>query len=107
MDTQPIDPVIATFLSELRASLGPTIREIWLYGSRARGDAQDGSDYDMLLVAEGAVPDLRVKVQKAEWVCMERHNALVSSIVYTEEQWAERKQTPLGWNIQREGKLVA
>ena len=107
MDAQSIDPVISTFLSELRSSLGPAVREVWLFGSRARGDAQEGSDYDVLVVAEGAVPELRRMVQDAEWACMERHNALVSGIVYTERQWAERKQTPLGWNIAREGKLVA
>ena len=107
MDTPSLDPVIATLLAELRASLGPAIREVWLFGSRARGDAQDGSDYDLLVVAKGAVSDLKRKVQDAEWACMELHNALVSSIVYTEAQWDERKQTPFGWNIQREGKLVA
>jgi len=32
---------------------------------------------------------------------------MLFGIAYTERQWAKRKQTPLGWNIQREGKLVA
>ena len=107
MGVSATDPVIATFLAELRASLGPGIREVWLFGSRARGDAQDSSDYDVMVVAEGEIGDLRRKVQEAEWVCMERYNALVSGIVYTARQWEERKQTPLGWNIQREGKIVA
>lgn len=107
MDAPLTDPVVATLLYELRANLGPAIREVWLFGSRARGDAQDSSDYDVLVVADGEVPDLKKKVQDAEWICMERHNALVSSIVYTAWQWEERKQTPLGWSIQREGKLVA
>ncbi len=107
MDAPLIDPVVSTFLSELRASLGSAIREVWLFGSRARGDAQDGSDYDVLVVVEDEVPELKRKIQDAEWICMEKYNALVSSIVYTARQWEERKDTPLGWNIQREGKLVA
>lgn len=107
MDILSADIVIETFLSELRAGFGSALREVWLFGSRARGDAQDGSDYDMLVVVAGDVTVLKQKVRDAEWVCMERYNALVSCIVYTEAQWQDRKQTPLGWNIQREGKLVA
>lgn len=107
MEELSADPIIATFLAELRDSLGPAIREVWLFGSRARGDAQEGSDYDLLVVADGEISDLKRKVRDAEWVCMERRNALVSSIVYTEDQWTDRKQSPLGLNIAREGKLVA
>ena len=107
MDILPSDIIMETFISELRTGFGSALREVWLFGSRARGDAQDWSDFDVLVVAAGDVTDLKQKVRDAEWGCMERYNALVSAIVYTEAQWEDRKQTPLGWNIQREGKLVA
>jgi predicted nucleotidyltransferase len=107
MEAPLTDPVIATFLAELRSGFGPALREVWIFGSRARGDAQDGADFDLLVVADGDIPVSRKLVQEAEWVCMERHNTLVACLVYTETQWEERKQTPLGLNIRREGKLVA
>lgn len=101
------DPIMRTLLSELERSLGPALKELWLYGSRARGDAEEGSDYDVLVVAEGDLAALREFVREAEWRCMEAHNALVSCLVYTPEAWELRKETPLGWNILREGRRAA
>ena len=54
----------------------------------------------MLVIANGDPAELRTIVREAEWICMETHNALVSSVVYTPDVWARRKDTPLGRNIQ-------
>ena len=99
--------VADAFLGFLRASFGQSLKEVWLFGSRARGDAGLDSDYDMLVIAEGELPELRRIVQEAEWQCMELWGALVASIVYTPGIWLAARCSPLGWNIQREGKLVA
>jgi predicted nucleotidyltransferase len=107
MNTPTADPVVQTFLRELRRGLGTSFVELRLFGSRARGDAQEGSDYDMLVIANGELAVLKIVVREAEWACMETHNALVSSVVYTPEVWERRKDSPLGWNILREGRLVA
>jgi predicted nucleotidyltransferase len=106
-DVATSDPVLLTFSSILREQLGLCLEHIWLFGSRARGDAREGSDYDMLVIANGDIPQIKHVVHEAAWSCKELHNALVASIVYTSEQWETRKNSPLGWNIQREGKLVA
>ena len=101
------DPVLLTFSSFLQQQLGADLDHIWLFGSRARGDARESSDYDFLIIANGNIANIKHQVHEAAWSCMELHNALVASIVYTAEQWESRKNSPLGWNIQREGKLVA
>lgn len=101
------DPIMRTLLAELRHRLGGELRELWLYGSRARGEAENGSDYDVLVVADGDLAALKAIVLDAEWACMEAHNALVSCLVYTPETWERRKETPLGWNIVREGRRAA
>lgn len=99
--------VTDSFLKELRKSLGMALKEVWLFGSRARQDDQQDSDYDMLVVAEGNLPDIREMVQDAEWHCMENLGVLVASIVYTPEIWSTAKCSPLGWNILHDGTLVA
>ena len=99
--------VTETFLTTLRADLGQSLKEVWLFGSRARGDALPDSDFDILVVAEGDLSETRRIVQEAEWHCMETLGALVASIVYTPEIWQMARSSPLGWNILREGKLVA
>lgn len=41
---------LAEVVARLREALDP--REIWLFGSRARGDARPDSDFDLLVVAK-------------------------------------------------------
>lgn len=43
-------------VQDLRAGMGDDLVAVVLYGSRARGEAADGSDWDFLAIAEG-LPD--------------------------------------------------
>jgi len=99
--------VLNTFKEALISNLGASLCEIILFGSQARGDGTPDSDYDVLVIVEGSLRELKSKVRDAEWICMEKYNALVSSIIYTPEIWESVKESPKGWNIKREGKRVA
>ncbi|WP_363348238.1 nucleotidyltransferase domain-containing protein [Methylocystis echinoides] len=44
------DAALAAIVARLRDALDP--KEIWLFGSRARGDARPDSDFDLLVVAK-------------------------------------------------------
>jgi predicted nucleotidyltransferase len=55
--------VIERFVGLLEAELGPHLRSVWLYGSRARGEpGGEDSDVDLLVVSTRGEPndDLRV-----------------------------------------------
>jgi predicted nucleotidyltransferase len=47
------DPIFSLLKNELEALYGPRLKRALLYGSRARGDHQPDSDYDVLVVLEG------------------------------------------------------
>lgn len=47
------DPVLGRIKKELAALYGTRLKRVLLYGSRARGDHQPDSDYDILVVLEG------------------------------------------------------
>jgi uncharacterized protein len=49
----PTDPVLARLKAEIAALYGPRLKQVLLYGSRARGDHRADSDYDVLVVLEG------------------------------------------------------
>lgn len=51
----PDDPILARLKRELEALYGARLKQVLLYGSRARGDHRDDSDYDVLVVLEGPV----------------------------------------------------
>ena len=53
------DPVITTLADELNRRLGTHLRGLWLYGSRARGDARATSDYDVLIIVAAIHAHLR------------------------------------------------
>jgi predicted nucleotidyltransferase len=50
MDYGLSDPVLNRLKHELEALYGPQLERVLLYGSRARGDHRQDSDYDVLVV---------------------------------------------------------
>lgn len=49
----PNDPILARLKHDLEALYGPRLKQVLLYGSKARGDHRPDSDYDILVVLEG------------------------------------------------------
>ncbi len=97
------DPVVTEFANELRRRLGDSLREIRLFGSRARGQARDDSDYDMLVIVDRKTGDIRHRIVDLEVEILDRYGAVVASVVRTEQDWKERQGLPLARNIAREG----
>jgi len=78
-----------------------------LYGSQARGDAEPGSDIDVLVVLEGAV-DPGVEIARTEYEVADislAHDVVITCLFVSREQF-EREQSPLLINVRREGVAV-
>ena len=101
------DGVVREFGDAIRSLLGPRLKEMWLFGSRARGDNYADSDYDVLIVADGKKAELRELVAATENGIMLRSGELFASVIYTTEEWRWARNAPLGINVQREGKRIA
>ncbi len=54
VDRETLDLIRRVVLEEAE-KLGVTVERIILFGSRARGDAREDSDYDILIVVKGDV----------------------------------------------------
>ncbi|MEN6335094.1 MAG: nucleotidyltransferase domain-containing protein [Phycisphaerales bacterium] len=79
--------------------------EVILYGSRARGDSNEDSDWDFLILVDGRVDDDRVDairhgLYEIEW----ESDQVLSSIVRSREQWNSRplSDTPFHRNVELE-----
>ena len=101
-----VDPVVLEFASELRRRLGPHVREMQLFGSRARDEGRDDSDYDMLVVVDHRTPELRAVILEIETQLMDRYDVLVATVLRSEEEWRKGQGFPLARNIAREGVVL-
>ena len=88
--------MIERLLELLEAELGPHLRAVWLYGSRARGEEPgDDSDVDLLVISTRGEPDddLRVIELGFEAAEAEGANAAGFSIkLYDPELVAQRRR---------------
>lgn len=91
------------FAALLRDRLGPRVKQVILFGSQARGDARDGSDYDVLVVVDERTPEIEETVLDTDVEMMNRHETLFASIIKTEKEWRRLEKFPIGWNIKQEG----
>ena len=69
------DPVLKRFRAALRALYGDRIERVVLFGSRARGDAREDSDYDVAVF---------LKSLADRWQEVDRIVPLVTDILYEE-----------------------
>ncbi len=100
------DPIVVQYAAAVRQRLGARVKSITLYGSRARGDAKPGSDYDMLLVLTERTPAVRAAVLEIEGEILDQHGELVASLIRDEQEWQNAQGFPLARNVAREGVAV-
>lgn len=83
----------------------PQRSKVFLFGSRARNDAREDSDWDLLILLDkenGNVSDIE------KYVCpfMELGydaNVEINPILYTQKEWDRRKFTLFHHNVERDG----
>lgn len=87
------DPLLAEIIRRLVADFQP--KRVFLFGSRARGDAVEGSDYDVLVVVPIATePGYRL-AQRAHRHTFRGILAPIDVIMITEQEF-ERKKAVIG-----------
>lgn len=83
--------------------------EIYLYGSRARGNARKLSDWDLLILLSSANIsfDFETKFMDEFYEIELETGEIISPLIYSKEQWNKNYAlTPLFENILREGVRI-
>ncbi len=103
MRNSELDRVSSEFTGLLKRKLKGHLKKIILFGSHARVDFTEASDYDFLVI----VAKKTKKIQEAVLdVCVEilnKYDALIGCIVCDGEEWEKKKRFPIGRNISEEG----
>ncbi len=100
-----------TILAELRRSFediyGERLRRLVLFGSQARGDAEPGSDIDVLVVLRGPV-DPGQEIRRTGEITADlslRFGEVISCVFMDEDRFVHRNG-PFLRNIRKEGVAV-
>ena len=102
-----IREILAEYQEKLKEVLGDSLEAIMLYGSQARGDAEDESDIDVLCVMKKSF-NYGELIDKTSQVTAElsmKHGVTLSRAFVTSADFKNRK-TPFLMNVRREGFAV-
>ena len=91
-----LHPEERIWLEEYRKALleqqPDAVKQMLLYGSKARGDAHDDSDIDILLIVKNEAADLKRTLRRIGYRLSATSYAVPSILAYTEEEWERRKR---------------
>ena len=95
--------VVEAFARELRERLGPAVARIVLFGSRARGDGDEESDYDVMVLLKEPTAASRQAVRDVAIDVSSRHGATLVALVYGEHEFTEDRLFYLYHEVVRDG----
>ncbi len=95
-------------LEKLKALLSSRVRlhQAFLFGSRARGDADSYSDMDVLIVLDSPVDEqARKAVGDCAWEAGFEHGIVVVPVVFSREEWENgpERHSLLAQAVENEG----
>ncbi|MBI4651052.1 nucleotidyltransferase domain-containing protein [Candidatus Desantisbacteria bacterium] len=98
-----MDKISKAFAESVRQKLKKHIKQIILFGSHARGDFTESSDYDILIIVDNKEKEIQNTILDICVEFMNKYYALIGYVIYGEEEWQKKKNYPLGLNILKEG----
>jgi uncharacterized protein len=102
-ELQTADPILSRFRTALDTIYGDRIDRVVLFGSRARGDANADSDYDIAIFLHSFADRWREMDKLVPLVTdiVEQSGAVIHPLPYRAGAWQER--TPLMHQVRRDG----
>lgn len=100
------EQVIKAMGDKLR-SIDPNAKA-YLFGSRARGDARDDSDWDVLILLDKPRVTLEDynKYSYPLWELGWDYDELINTVIFTEKEWKESTFTLFNHNVKAEAIAI-
>ena len=95
-------------LHNVAGNVLPAGSAMWLYGSRARGDEREDSDWDLLLLINKDKIE-REDFDRYSYPIIEygwQHGADLSPQMYTKKEWEAMRITPYYQNVENDKKVI-
>jgi len=81
------DQILNIFLEPIRQQLGLHLKQVILFGSRARGDFTPDSDYDCLVVVDEVSPEIKEKIYEITGEILYQHNELFAVLPMPQDKY--------------------
>ena len=98
--------VIQRFKERVTEAIGDRLDRIVLFGSRARGDAEEDSDFDFLVTVKKQQVDDKNRVRQIAWELTLEYDTVITPLVTSSGDFVEERYFYLHENIHREGRVV-
>ena len=105
--TEKEKQAVKELIDELKKLYGDSLSCVILYGSKARGDATEDSDIDIMIVLKD-VKDKSKELEKVIKLTTEidfRYETLISVTLQSDEEYL-KKRSPLLLNVRKEGIVL-
>lgn len=103
MKNNTSDPIIKELSEALKKEVGQNIKDIILFGSRARGDASPESDYDILVLVDKETKEAADRIFSIGCEIGWKYNVVITTFVHDKSYYEDKKYEPLFMNIRKEG----
>jgi len=100
------DLVLSQFAGEMRSRLGDHLKALVLFGSRARGEAAQDSDYDLVAVLDAVSPMNKQIIDEIAGNLLYEHSVVFSIFPVPLDLYQQEIKTPFLMNVHKEGRLL-
>lgn len=104
---EKLDTILTELHRHFKTLYGPRLARLILYGSQARGEAEPGSDIDVMVVLEGPINPGQ-EIERTGEIISElslEYDEVISCVFVSTKQF-EQEQSPLLLNVRREGITI-
>ena len=110
-DIMQLQPVLTDLIDRLHALLPNHVKEILLFGSYARNEAEEGSDIDVLVLTDlprDVIAQYNWKLGELAAALLMMHDIVVSPIIENQDYFSHHVNIlPLYRNVRSEGVSIS
>lgn len=101
----PLDrQALEEFVAYLHTTFPHKVRQVALFGSKARGDSQEDSDIDVLVILSREDRKIRREIIRQAARLSLKHDVLLSPRVIGADRWEQMKKFSLYQNVARDAE---